>query len=167
LLLIIPNSISANSARLFREKVGFLEAAEYLKNNMDETELYVDDSSTMSLTIQARRGRINFDHLDYPALRTLIRDNGFSEAMKKLNIKYFITNREVPHYYKLVNFFSDDELLEPARRRSDKIISIIDKSYGYFSDHELRDKIIEEQNIPGKFVFEKSIGEYNFYTFRD
>ncbi len=173
LLLIIflfPSSYDANIKRLSGEKYQdyIHQAAQYLTENTNENEIYIDDSYLLTLTILTNRARIEESGLlQNESIRNSVSEIGFSDTMKKYNISYVITTRKTPMFEKYVNLFTDEDLESVTYRRTDIILSILDKNYQYFSDNERRNQLIKEYNVKEKFFLEKEIGPYKFFRFVD
>lgn len=166
--IIYSSCYTTNIERLKREKNGFIEAADYLRKNTNIIDLYIDEGSVLSLTIKTDRGKINEISCLYTIeFKEYVRDIGFAEAMKKYNIKYLITTNKEPKYTDYANIFTDIELQSTSYRRSDIINDKLFEYYDYFSDQKLREKIINDYNVKDKFILEKQIGDYRFFTFKD
>jgi len=173
LIFVIIFSVSATSYdkninRLSKERVGFLEASNYLREHTNPEDLYIDENYLLSLTIKTGRARVgSHSFLNNYEFKKSVMEIGFAETMKKYNIKYLITNEKTPRYYKFADIFSATPLQSTSYKRSDKINKKIGKSVSYFSDSSIRDKIIEENNLKEKFVLEEQIGNYRFFTFQN
>ncbi|TGC10609.1 glycosyltransferase family 39 protein [Methanolobus halotolerans] len=167
-LLVVPASYDANTDRLSKERIDqetLIQAAQYLTENTNENEIYIDDSYLLTLTILTGRPRIEESGLIHDQIRESIKEIGFSETMNKYNISYVITTRKTPRYERYVNIFTNEKFESVSYRRTDIILSKLDPSYQYFSDIDRRKKLIEEYKIKDKFILEKEIGPYKIFKF--
>jgi len=169
ILLIFPASYDANVERLNKEQDidSLKEVAEYLINNTNENEIYVDDHSLTTLVILTNLSRISGYNLIHEEIINSVQKGGFGSTMDFYNISYLITKRDNPRYQRYVNIFTDKQLESVAYRRTDIIQSKLDPSYDYFSDSEIRDKLIRDLNIKEKFVLEKKIDLYRIFSFKN
>jgi 4-amino-4-deoxy-L-arabinose transferase-like glycosyltransferase len=170
ILLIFP--ISHNQVRVYlkRERnhpVYLNEVSEFLMNNTNENDIYIDESSLLTLTILTSRARIESSKLINQEIIKSIKRNGFSKAMEDYNIIYLITTGDSPRYERYANLFTDLNLESTSYRRGDIILSRFDSNYNYFSDLEIREKIIEENNIKNKFILEQQVGPFKIFKFND
>ena len=168
-LLIFPTSYNANIARLGKEQnIGQLnEVANYLISNTNEKDIYIDGSSLTTLVFLTNRSRISEYNLIQEEIINSVQKKGFGFTMDFYNVSYLITKGNNPKYERYVNLFTNEKLKSVAYRRTDIILSELNPSYDYFSDSEIRNKLIDNLNIKEKFVLEKEIGVYKFYTFTD
>jgi len=167
-LLIVPVSYDANIERLSKERAdqeSFMQVAQYLIENTGKNEIYIDDSSLLTLTILTGRSRIDESKLIHDEIKESINKIGFSETMNEYNISYVITSHKTPRYERYVNLFTDEQLDSVSSRRRDIILSKLDSDYHYFSDTDRRNKLIEEHKIKDKFILEKEIGPYKIFAF--
>ncbi|MCK4540383.1 glycosyltransferase family 39 protein [Candidatus Parcubacteria bacterium] len=171
IILICSSSIltfQKTTALLSIRLNGLSEASNYLISHTYEDEIYIDESTVLPLTISTGRGRLgDYSFFDKPSFKLSVRQNGFSETMKKYKIKYLITAKESPDYEKYANIFTDKDLQKTSYRRTDIIFSKLDKNYEYFKDIGERGQIIKEYDIKNKFILEKRIGDYNFFIFQN
>ncbi|MCW1892287.1 MAG: glycosyltransferase family 39 protein [Candidatus Uhrbacteria bacterium] len=169
LLWVTPPAIKANRERLSkeREQISFKAAVDYLREHTNPDDLYIDNIDLSPLTIATSRSRIEPDTLIKDSIKLSIKNIGFSETMKKLNIAYLITFKEDPPLESFANIFTEEDLQAVSYRRADIIKSRLDPDFKYFSDSEKRKMIINDKNLKDKFVLEQTIGEYRFYTFKD
>jgi hypothetical protein len=154
-------------AKISIQEDQFDQALEYFVENTKEYEFYIDEVQATYFSLYSGRPRVrDLVMLEDENFKKDVRELGFKEAMDKYNIKYLITFHEEPEYEKFANIFSEKELLRPSYRRSDLILSMVrPEEYEYFKDIEEREFIIEEHNLKEKFVFEKQIGNFRFFTF--
>lgn len=166
ILLIIWQQCSlANNTRLSIQRNGFEEASAYLHNNLSVDELYIDEGYTLALGLKADRKKLDaYSYLERPEIKQQIASNGFTATMQKYGIKYIVSTSAQPEYDKYVNMLTEQKMEDTAYRRSDNVLSKIDPNYEYFSDYELRDKLIETYNIRHFFHFEQKIGDYYFFS---
>jgi hypothetical protein len=169
IVLVLFPSYKATSERLGTEKIGVYQAAQYLVKNTKDGDIYIDDNFTLTLTILTNRSRVEIGEISSNlAIKESIRENGFSKTMSKYNIKYLVTTNSKPDFYSYANLFSNEPLQSNYYRRSDTILSKIEpEHYQYFTDSELRKKIIQQNNVESKFVLEHQVGVYKFYRFRE
>ena len=169
LLFVLSPSIQANTLRVSRENhIGHLkEVAQFLTQNSEENEIYIDAEYNQYLTILTNRPQTTVSKLNKKEIRDSIQEVGFKNTMKKFKISYLITTKEEPDYLRFVNLFTDQELESTSYRRSDLILSRLDPSYEYFPDISYRNKIVEEKNIKEKFVLKKQVGPYKIFSFED
>jgi MFS family permease len=169
ILLLTPKVINVNKNRLVREieNVEFLQqAADYLIENTEEKEIYIDDSYLLILTFLTGRSRIEESKLINSEIKESIKKIGFSSTMKKYNISYLVTIKG-PRYERYANLFTDEELEAISYRRTDLILSRLDSSYNYFPDFQRREELVKTFAIKNKFILEKEIGKYKFFKFID
>lgn len=170
LVFIYPASLYYNTARLSSERPKmdqFYQVADYLMNNTKDDHIYIDDSYLLTLTIMTGRGRVEEYHLANDTIRQSVKEIGFASTMEKFGVVYLLTTRETPRYERYVNLFSEEKLATVAYRRSDLIQAILDPSYEYFPDMELRQEIIDRKKIEDKFILEQEFGPYKIYSFKD
>jgi 4-amino-4-deoxy-L-arabinose transferase-like glycosyltransferase len=169
-LLIFPVSYNQTKTYLKKElnnPIYLNEVSKFLINNTNENDVYIDESSLLTLTIITGMARIESSKLINKKIIKSIKRNGFSKTMENYNIVYLITTRDTPRYERYANLFIDLNLETTSYRRSDIILSRLDSNYNYFSDFEIREKIIEENNIKNKFILEKQIGPFKIFRFND
>jgi len=168
-LLIFPTSYNANTQRLRKEKDdNYLErVAQFLIENTNEGEIYIDNSNLLTLTLMTGRPRIEESELLNKEIISSVQKIGFSKTMEKYNISYLVTLEKEPRYERYVSLFTEQELKSVSYRRSDIIKSRLYPDYEYFPDIDIRNKIIELQNIKDKFVLEREIGPYKLFTFKN
>ena len=167
-LILIPR-IASTQERFEAQQEDFDKALEYFIENTDEHDFYIDEVQATYFSLYSGRSRVgDLSMFDNEIFKEDVKELGFKQAMDKYNIKYLITFNEEPDYEKYANIFSQEELQRPSYRRSDLILSIVNpEKYEYFEDIEKRERIVEEENLKEKFVFEKQIGNFKFFTFVD
>ncbi len=165
---VYPRVVSTQEI-LSTQEEKFDKALEYFIENTEEHEFYIDEVQATYFSLYSGRPRVrDLVMLEDKKFKQDVKELGFKEAMDKYRIKYLITFNEEPEYERFANIFSEEELLRPSYRRSDLILSMVrPEEYEYFEDMEERERIIEEYNLKEKFVFEKQIGNFRFFTFAD
>ncbi len=168
IFILLPR-ISHTQERYEVQQEKFDKALEYFIENTNKEDFYIDEVQATYFSLYSNRPRLrDLVILEDEIFKEKVRENGFKNTMNEYNIKYLITFNEQPEYEKYANIFSQEELKRPSYRRSDLILSIVNpEKYEYFEDIEQREKIVEEYNIEEKFVFEKQIGDFRFFTFQD
>ncbi|WP_440956350.1 glycosyltransferase family 39 protein [Methanosarcina sp. Mfa9] len=166
-LLVYPTSYNANVNRLNEEidQYSLMQVAQYLLENTNENEIYIDDSYILTLTILTGRPRIDESNLIQDEISESIKTIGFSESMKKYNISCVITTRNTPRYERYVNIFTDENLGSVSYGRRDIILSRLNPDYHSSGDIERRNQLIKECNIQNKFILEQKLGPYRIFSF--
>jgi len=169
ILLVFPASYDTNVKRLGKEKDmnQLNKVSEFLINNTNENEIYIDDSYLLTLTLMTNRSRIAEYNLIHKEIIKSTQEKGFGFTMNFYNISYLVTTRKAPRYERYVNLFTNENLDSVDYRRNDIILSKLDKNYNYFSDRDRRNELIEEYDIKNKFELEKQIGDYRFFVFQN
>ena len=169
LLLVFPASYDTNVQLLSQEKdMHYInEATQYLIENTNENEIWIDTDYNQYLTIYSNRPQTRDYRLDRPEVRESIKKIGFVETMNKYNISYIITTRKELPYERYVNFFTDEELSSLSYKRSDLIHSTVGSEEDLVQDTNKRLQLVEKLGVKEKFVLEKEIGPYKFYSFKD
>jgi hypothetical protein len=149
------------------EAEGARETLEFLKENMDEKDFYLEEYFFSYFTIHADIRRVgDFVMFENENFKKDVQEIGFKNTMEKYNIKFVVTFNEEPDYIRYANIFSEEELLRPSYRRNDIILSTVrPQEFQYFEDEDVRKKIIEEYNVKDKFVFVKEIGVFRIFGF--
>lgn len=166
LFILIPR-ISHTKERFEPQEEKFDKALEYFIENTQEEDFYIDEVQATYFSTYSKRKRVgDLVMLEDVNFKSEVREFGFKETMDKYNIKYLITFNDEPEYEKYANIFSEDVLQRPSYRRTDLILSIVNsEKYEYFEDLEQREQIVEQYNLKEKFVLEKKIGNFKFFTF--
>lgn len=169
MFIIVPISLSYNTQRISKEAdvESLKQVAQFLIENTEEHEIFIDDSYILSVIFYVNRPRIEEFRLIQDEIITSIQEIGFGSTMKSYNISFLITTRNTPRFDRYVNLFTIEDLQSVAYRRGENIISRLDIASQYFSDIKIRNKIIESENIASKFVLEKEFGRYKIYSFAD
>lgn len=159
--LIYKNNLGVREELLLREKNGFAELSSYMKKNNDESNFYIDNDNTLSLTITTGMPRIT--NLNYESIQKDIKKIGFSETMKKYKIKYLVASQAID-YKKYAPVFTDMNLKElSSTDRTDLILIKFDKENLQTSNEEIIKKAIELEK-EGLFDLEAEIGDYKVYN---
>lgn len=168
IFVLIPR-ISHTQERFEAQEEGFEDALEYFVENTKEGDSYIDEVQATYFSLYSKRPRVDDLKLfENQIFKNKVEKNGFKSAMDEYNIKYLITFNLEPEYERFANIFSEEELQRPSYRRSDLILSIVNpEKYEYFDDIEERERIVKEYGLEEKFVFEKEIGNFRFFTFQD
>lgn len=168
LVLLAPGQVVMSSRLLGTERQDnyfYRQLVNYIITNTNENDIFIDDSSLMNLCIHTGRGRIEERHLLRRDFIESLNQRGFSESLKKYNVRFLITTRKTPRYEYFANLFTDKPLLSTRERRTDIILSEIYDDRDFFSDMEIRQNIISEMKIAEKFVLIKEIGPYRIFGF--
>jgi hypothetical protein len=166
---VLPHPIRDSKAYLSIDTPGFEKAADYLEENTQPDELYIDESHIMSLTLETGRARIGFVYMFYDEeFKESVRDLGFGSAMSEYNVKYLITREENPAYDEYVDIFTGEDLEPRLSVREDTILRVATPGdYLEYVERDNREELISKYNIRDKFVFEKEIGVYRFFRFEN
>ncbi len=165
-LLTFPSSYNANVERLKKERfnINYLnQLSNFLIENTKENEMHMGPNILALTTGRSQPSGLNHHY----EIKKSIQLIGFEKTMEKYNISYLITTGGPPDYERLVNLFTEEALESTSYRRNDIIRSRLDKNYQYFSDKDIRGKIIEEKNIKEKFFLEEEIGPFKIFGFKD
>ena len=155
---------------MLAQKTGFEEASQYIEENANSDEFYVDESHTLSISISTERASTS--HFNFPEIQADILEIGFHQTMKKYGIKYLITNNSEPRYknYAIVFTDMDLEVLNYGKlKRRDMILGKFNALERAQTDIEKdRDARLEKMSIELKekdyFILEKEIGSYRIYN---
>lgn len=152
------------------EKEGFRDVVEYVKSNTLKDEFYVDDSHTLSISIETNNPSIS--HFTHKEIQNDIEKFGFHETMKKYKIKYLITNNLEPSYLNYAAVFTNLELNKINGGRLTRGEMILGK-YGALqkieSEEDKKLKLILENKAKeikeaNYFQLETVIGSYKIYN---
>lgn len=166
LAFLIPFTSILNAQKLLsKQRAGFDAAATYLRENTSEKEMYIDGDFALSLTLKTTRSAVDLQYFKDDRIRQLVKDNGLKKAMELLNIRYYITST-MPDYYKVAEAFMEIGNKDLPYNRTELILKKLDQAY---SEDDLDDKIdiINKKQLVDLFYLEYSIGEYNFYRFKE
>ena len=166
-VLLTPEIIQANTEWLSQQKnpTDYQNLVTYINQTSNINNFYIDDVDISPLTIDTGRPRIEVANLINPEIISDVKQYGFSETMKKFGIKYLITENSDPPYDDFINIFTDQKLQSVNYRRSDIIATRLDPNIQYFSDYQLRQKLVEELDIKNKFTLTEQIGIFRVYSF--
>lgn len=169
LAIIFPTIYEATIDRLERNLDlldDLKEVTEYLIENSEENEIFLDINYNSILIFYTNRAQTNRQILDNEEIRDSVMDIGFKETMDKYNISYMIHNHANLYYDGFANLFSEG--LEPVEiSRSDAIKSMFDSKYAEFKDSELRKEIVESENIRRKIYLKEDFGHFKIFAFRN
>ena len=168
-MLLLPTSITSTQELLSRQAEGFNEASQYLVQHTEPNDLYIDDDFFLTLTIKTGRPKvININAFYNSEFKDDVKNLGFKSAMEKYNVKYLIILKDTPNYVDFVDIFTDEELIPKLSERELFVLPIANsKEYSKYIEEDNRDSLIDKYNIKDKFVFEKQIGVYRFFRFKD
>jgi len=169
ILMVLPVSYftAVNGYQTAKWDSDLKEVATFLEDNSEYSEFYIDEVGVLSLTIDTGRPRIGRETISFiesDLFKDSIRDVGFSATMFKYNIKYLITTLDSPRYDVYAALFSNESLQTSGAMRTEKILERV-SGITFFSDADVRLRLIEEFNIKEKFILEKRIGKYKIYSF--
>jgi 4-amino-4-deoxy-L-arabinose transferase-like glycosyltransferase len=168
-LYLITPTIKETRRQLSFQRDGFMEAAEYLEENTEPNDLYIDESHLLTLTLETGRARVGdpnmFNNEDF---KEAVEEIGFKGAMEEYNVKYLITSNTVPSYEGFADVFAKEDLRPTLTARESKLLPVATpEDFSNFVETERRGFLVDKYDIDERFVFEKEIGVYRFFRFRD
>lgn len=157
-------------SKLNREYTEVYDVIEYINSeDFEEGTSFIDQASISYLTIKTNLYRVYDSEVfaDHE-FRDSVKKIGFLETMRKYKILYLITLNSVePDLTIFANSFSNDDLETTSYRRTDQILSILYPSVKYYSDLDIRGKIIQDNNLYDQFKLIKEFGAYKIYKLSD
>jgi 4-amino-4-deoxy-L-arabinose transferase-like glycosyltransferase len=166
---LLPLSIQISKDYLAPQLPMFQEAAEYLEEQTQEGDLYIDESYLLSLTLRTGRPRVgNVNSFSDEVFKKDVRDLGFKGALDKYNVKYLITQDDFPNYESYVHIFTEEYLESTEFNRGQIILHVLNPNKDtWYTDSKERQELVREYDLESKFVFEKEIGVYRFFRFEN
>lgn len=169
-VFLLTEPIIRAKTLISRETKEYEEIVEYLNENTSSGDFFIDEAYILTVLFDTDLYRtLDINVLaNKSELKESIKEIGFSRTMNKYKIKYLITKESRPNYESYVPLFTEKSFETSQFDRGQLLLNLIHPdNYYYFPDQRERSELVKELDIMNKFVLEKQIGVYRFYTFQN